>query len=232
MTPGSVKKELSKYIAGIMMTPAKEFMEKHDKIATELSENLSEVLNRPKEVEEYLDFVVDEISDLNEYFKKVGKRERIPYSKLFSFANKKERISGFIIDKKTEEKKQKERSPGMAGFDQEDDHDFSIIGAETEISGSMYGCIHVEDNYIFWFSPSERKVKVQFSNGEILSYIEYKRKLKSENKNFIKLGKIFKEIKRKEEDEDYSIAFMIYWRQKKAKDKRKNARRKGKKKSL
>lgn len=225
MTPGKVENELKKFITSILFTreAVKNLMDSQSETISELGVKLSKVLNKKEEVEEYLDFVIDEMESYRTFAK-----GSIPYSKLFYFANKDKRISEFLMDKKISEKR-KTKITDMAGLD-EDIENFCINDAETEIKGRTYGCIHVEDNHIFWFNPENRKVMVQLPSGEIVSNKEYVKKSKNENSNYIRLAKIFKKIKHEDRKGHYLVSFLIYWKQRRTKRKKQNEKGKGKKK--
>jgi hypothetical protein len=79
---------------------SKSFTEKNKEKIAELTDLLETRLEGSKYIEEYLDFILNEIDGLNKYFRRIKRRVKIPYSAILSFAKSDKRLSKFIFDKK------------------------------------------------------------------------------------------------------------------------------------
>jgi len=227
MTPGKVKRLLFEFMADIYFGPANNLKNKWDGILDELGGKLSKVLSKESEVDEYLNNTLVYIDDLNKYFAKQG-RGKVPYSKLFVFANKDERISEFLVDKGLKKKLLKASGIELAGFDSEVGEDSPDIIYEDEVYGSIYS---LKNRGIF-FSPAVNKLVVQYPDGKVLSYSLYRKKAKKKNRKYIKLSRIYKVLLDKDKNSTME-AFQGRMRYLFAKNrKKKNGARISKKKGL
>jgi len=233
MTPERVKQLLFEFMSDISFGPADNLKKQWYGILDELGGKLADVLSKESEVDEYLNNTLVYIDELNKYFAK-QKRGRVPYSKLFVFANKDERISEFLVDKGMKKKLSKNSEMELAGFDGETEEDSPDIIYENEVYGSIYST----KNRNIFFSPAVNKLVVQYPDGKVLSYSLYVRKAKKKNKKYIKLSKIYKALFSINQDEtaywnSTMEAFQGRMRYLFAKNrKKKNGARKSKKKSL
>ena len=126
LTPENVWVISIKFLKDIS-TPksSKSVIRKYKETIDILSRKLSRALETEKEVIEYLNYILGEIDNLNKYFKRV-KKGSIPFSMIFAFANKNERLSAFLMEKNFSKRKKGEVYEGMAGFEGPDDSEKSL----------------------------------------------------------------------------------------------------------
>ena len=226
MKSEKVKRLLLEFLRDITIFPADDLGEKYDDILSELSGKLSNLFKKKEEVYEYLDFVLKEIDELNRFFSKKEGGRKVPYSSLFFFANKNERISKFAFEKGAEKKASEssgfKRGVDIAGFDSEEDNgDDQVV---TIYKDDVYGLIYSSSKNHFLFSAAAGKTIVQSLSGKISSYLDYARKQKEKHKKFIKLKVIYYSIIRKNKANESSVAFKSFYEKKlKEKKNKKNA---------
>jgi hypothetical protein len=173
-----------------------------------LSKKLAKAFSTEEQVDEYLMFVLNEINDLNKFFARKN-RAPVPYSRLFAFANKDERLSSFLFDSGVKKKffNNEEESSGIdvAGFNssQVKDDDVTIIYKDD-----VYGCVYVSSKRTFFFSSAVNRLIVQkHSNGKILQYKKYVHRMNSKGKKFISPSQIFSSVVKKKKINSSSLAF-------------------------
>jgi hypothetical protein len=205
-----VRRLLSRFLKDISPLSIKELEKKYGDIADELSVKLAKTLSTEKEIEEYLEFIILEIDSLNKFFK-TQNRGRIPYSKLFTFANKDERISSFLFDKGISKKLIKKSSYGnsmdIAGFSYEECKEDDVV---LIYKNDVYGCIYTSSQNSFLFSSAVNKLIVQNSKGKICSYKKYVSSSKKKKRKYISLKTIFNSIKKNKTNES-SLAFKLFY---------------------
>ena len=179
-----------------------------DKLAKKLSKSLS----NEEEVEEYLTYVLEYIDELNKFFAK-KKQGRVPYSKVFAFANKDERLSEFLFDKGAKKKLSKVPKPSeldIAGFDGNEEE--SKENKDIIYDNEIYGWIYSSNIRNFFFSPVVNKIVVQdINSGELFSYSFYRKVAKKKGKHYIRKSKIYKALRGKDGSEAI-VAFKAYMR--------------------
>lgn len=215
MKPEKVRRLLLKFMNDISPLSVRGLEEEYCDILDELSNKLSKVFSVAKEVEEYLDFILREIDQINEFFK-IKNRGRVPYSHLFNWANKDKRISKFLFEKGVEKKFLREGSSSemdVAGFEYKGSavkEDEVVLIHDNEV----YGCVFVTKRRSFFFSPAINKLIVQNSKGKVFSYKDYFSSLESKRIKPIKLLDIFNSIIKRKENNESSVAFKnIYLKQ-------------------
>lgn len=191
MKPKKVRKTLYKFMVEIAPGPTKDLEVIWKDTLDELSKKLSKKFKTEQEVENYLDYVLEYIGGLNEFFAKKNSGY-VPYSKLFQFANKDERLSEYLFDRGVRKKFLKKNS-GMdiAGYaiEEEEDNEINII-FEDEI----YSQIYASGSNGFFFSSAINSFLVRGFNGEMQSYKQYKQKAIRKGKYYTKLSKIYKAL--------------------------------------
>jgi len=198
-------------------------VDRNKKIIDELCIKALKNFKDKNQIEEYLDFVVEYIKGLNKFFVK-KKRSKISYTKLFNFANKDERISEFIVNKKISSKKEeKENEKDIAGFSSIQDDNEEILDMSSlsiKSGGFIYKFIWIENGIMFFFSVERREILVQFIDGKIMSYVSYKKKFKKNkftSNKFVGRVALFRKVSEFEKKTDTMQAFLIYIRQERAK---------------
>lgn len=217
MIPAKVEQLLFKFMADISSVPADDLKIKWKEVLSELGVKLSKVLSKETEIEEYLNSILLCIDDLNQYFIKQGKN-RIPYSKLFAFANKDERISEFLVDKGLRKKISKTLGIKLAGFDDEIEKETLNVIYKDEI----YEHIYSVGNRKFFFSPIVNRVVVQSPKGKIISYFLYKRKFKKRTGAHLSLSRIYRDLLYEGNKSETIKAFQKYMKALFIKNKAKN----------
>ncbi len=185
-----VKKYLKSYMMLLVSGNMNKFWESNSLIIEELSIKLSKRFKKEKEIEEYLDYILVYIDNLNQFFSK-SNSGRIPYSKMFSFANKEERLQEFLLDRSISHKI-KNKSSRIAGHE--------ISSSENEINiiykDEIYGQIYSSSVNDFFFSVAIKKLVVRNKkSGNIVSYLTYVGTMKKKKFVFFSEEKIYKALK-------------------------------------
>ena len=204
MTASEVRKILLQFMAEISHTPIKNLADKLSAVLDELSEKLSKVFKDKKEIEDYLDHIIEYIDDLNRFFKK-QRRGSVPYSRLFNFANKEDRIEEFLFDKGIKRLRSADSDVDMAGYDGVEG--YSPIN--VLYCNEMYGWIYSSSKRKFFYSPAVNRIAVQNKKGEVISYVKYRKSLKG--KKYIKIRDILKKVKAIKNKSEDMKAFCAYW---------------------
>jgi hypothetical protein len=191
MKPQKVRKILYKFIVEIASDPTKDLKVIWKDTLKELSEKLSKKFNTEQEVKNYLDYVLEYMDGLNKFFAKKGSGY-VPYSKLFQFANKDERLSEYLFDLGVHKKFSKKNSGiEIAGHvaEEEEDDEINII-FENEI----YSQIYASSSKGFFFSSAINSFLVRNSNGKMRSYKQYKKRAVKKGIYYTKLNEIYKAL--------------------------------------
>jgi len=190
MSPEKVKRLLFEFMRDVYPGSIKDLQNKWEHILEELEEKLSKSLSSKEEVNEYLSDTLQYIDNLNDFFAK-KKSGKIPYSKIFIFANKDERLAEFLFSKGLK-KKLLEKDSEMAGFSSEGKDECLNMIFKNEVYGFIYSSSAGKK---FYFSPAVNRLIVQFSNGEVFSYSEYRRKKQKRKKTYLKMKTLYKKLK-------------------------------------
>jgi len=205
MTPERVKLLLFEFMTDIHPGPVQQTLKiKWKSVLDELGNKLSKLFSKEREVDDYLNYILAYIDDLNKYFAK-EKKGRVPYSQLFNFANKDERISEFLFDRGAEKKLSKSSSGRMAGFDSEDEEEDDDIIFGNEV----YSYIYSFEGKKFFFSPVINEVAVKPPKGKTISYLLYKRNGRKYRGTYLKLSSIHRALRNKQNTESIK-AFVKY----------------------
>ena len=218
-----IKDILKNFLSIVSMSKlSKDFWKSKKKIINELSKKLLKKKLTAENIEEYLNYVIKEMDELNVYFKKNG-RSPISYSNILNFANKYERLSSFLLGEGIKKKITKEKpARELAGFDlpvEEIDPLKEFRKLSFSHKGESYGFIYKGEEGIYFFSTETRKILVQDFRGKIFSYNEFKKYKKG-----VKLPttlEIYRTIKKFSSKSVAMTSFLIYVRQEKAKLRRK-----------
>lgn len=235
MKKKDIRKILRNYLSDLSGNEKSEFIFIRDKkIVDELCIKIINKFENEEQIEEYLDFVVNSIKGLNEFFAK-KKRAKISYTRLFSFANKDDRISEFFVNKEiSSRKEEKENEKDIAGFSLEQSNEEEILemsSLKVGVNNFVYRFLWTEHGVMVFFSPEKREIVVQLLSGKIMTFSSYKKNFKKDNSISYKfIGKmyLFRKISEFSKKTDVMHAFLIYIRQERAKI----ARRKFKKRSF
>ena len=171
MTPRKAKKYLKTYMQIIVPASSDKLFEQLKDIISELSKKLAVEFNDEKEIEDYLDYVFEYIDGLNQFFVKKGKG-RVPYSKLFSFANKDIKIQEFKFDKNVQKKRVESNNVDVAGYNYEEEEEEEI---NVIYKNDIYGQIFSLNKKDFFFSIVTKRLIVRNRIGKILPYKKYKK---------------------------------------------------------
>jgi len=211
-----VRSILKRYIGSLSFGELdSSFWKKKRNTLNGLSEKLAAKLKTEEDIEEYLETVIEHISSLNIYFKKEGRFGRIPYSAVLNFANKEETLSSFLLDKGIKNRIKKETN-SLAGFDssgKEVDPLEDLKKLSFYHKGKDYEFIFLQNGKMFFYSPENRKIFVQYSGGKVRSFEEFKRRNKKLGKSFITTGMLYRRIKKDIKKNDAMKSFLIYMRQ-------------------
>lgn len=179
-----------------------------------------------KILDAYLTYVINYIAELNSFFKK-ERKSLISYSRLLSFACKDDRINEFLFNsdamKKTENRSDAE-FPGLAGH-KFTEKDLKASGGYASFvhGGEVYEKIYAEGKIILFFSPITRKILVTIKGSDdLIFYHSYSKESRKRGLEYVKIGKVFKSLKRQKEKSVTISAFLIHIRQQLAKSRRKN----------
>ena len=212
-----IKKFIRKYLSDLSSKRSGDgLIEKHKKSFLSLTKTFRKRFSSPGEIEEYFEYVLVHIDNLNEFFKKQG-RTLIPYSRLLIFAAKEELLDGFFLQKGIESRR-KTTAPMLAGLEEIGNKEVDdLSNLCISMGGEDYYCFYDELGFLFFFSVAARKVLVQIPGGRTLSYLKYKKRCRKRREPLVTRSKMFKKIKSLEKKSDTMIAFQIYIRQEKAK---------------
>ena len=197
MTPGRVRLLLFEFMADIYPGKSSDLETQYGDFLNELGGKLSKVLSKEQEIDEYLNSILEYIDGLNQFFAKQPEKSRIPYSKLLTFANKDERISGFLLDKGLKKKLSTSSGIDVAGYDSEDEEEAEDIIYDNEVYEYLYSL----NNRKFFFSPVINKVAVQYPSKKIISYSLYRRKARKKGKKYIKLVTLHRALSHEKQTE-------------------------------
>ena len=191
MTPLKVRRVLCKFMIEVAPGPVNELESIWKETLTELSRKLSKKFKTVNEVEEYLDHTIEYIEGLNNFFVTQKKKSRIPYSKLFQFANKDERLSEYFFDKGVQKKfSKRDRGLEIAGHTMtEEEEEISII-----FEDEVYSQIFASNTKGFFFSSIVNSLIVRNSKGKIVSYKEYKKSAIKKSIYYTTIQKIHKAL--------------------------------------
>lgn len=213
------KSEIRRYLSEISK-PNIILSENKETLLSEVAEMLSKKSLQKKDVYAYMDFILETISDLNEFYKNKGDKTRIPFSRILNFARQKARFSEFLFNKKAGEKVRKDGDLGMAGVNSFDEDDSS---AETIVFGNLFYEFLISIGGIdFFFNPI--KGLLVRKRSKVFLYSQYRKKQKKKNKKYIRKTQILKEIKKKDINTEAAISYKIHIRVLKSKIIRKKAR--------
>lgn len=210
MNPLDTRDKIIEYLRAIIHNPSNLKLIIHNNLVPlrELSLKLTKKLDSEKQIDEYLNFVISEIDNLNKYFKK-RKAGRIPYSKLLVMANNEKRIGEFILDNTVSKEASK-----IAGYKEEIVPEIETLDISVYYKLEEYFYIYSNHGLMFFFSPITREIVVQCPNGKILPYKAYKT-LATEGKElgYVPKMEIYRNVKKYDPKNNAMIAFEIAIRQ-------------------
>ena len=168
--------------------------------------NKTKMFSTEKEIEEYFDFIVDTIEDLNRYFAKIKRTRKRLFTVGRAFLGmsiNSKYFNAFLVDKgmsmNPSKKRIEEKTNLLAGFEHKKDSSESLNTEDTGINVQYgpyeYGLIYSEDSCMFFFSSEASKMAVQLDNGKIIPYSQYVSNNKKNRKPYIKKSQIYKALK-------------------------------------
>jgi hypothetical protein len=164
-------------MSDISRGPVAPLLKKWSKVLNELGDKLAKYFDTEKEIDDYLNYMLEEIDRLNAYWKTQG-GHRLPYTSVFSFANKEERLSEYLLDKgisKKRDGKKDDEGNVLAGTDSEDDETGSVI-----FKDDVYTEFYRTKVRAFYFSSVTSEVVVQnLSTEKVISFHKYVMRVKN-----------------------------------------------------
>jgi len=188
MKSGRVRSILIKFIKDIYPGDVNKFIEQKKDIIKELTKKLLKNFKTEEEILEYLEYVLNDIDSLNEFFRKKRKRP-IKYSSVSSFANKDDRIANFVFDKNLKTGKMKDKLAGKEMVNGNNHKSNDVI-----YKNEVYTEIFCKKNK-FFFSPVTNKIVVLINNGKIIQYSKYVKILKGKDRKYIGLNFLYEMAK-------------------------------------
>ena len=213
MTPLDARQRVIEFIDDLSGGSSEAIISKHRVQLNELADKLPVKFKTRKQIDEYLGYVIDEMVNLNAYFKS-RKQGSIPFSKILSFANSDERLAAFLLRKGAERRK-KEMGLGnltIAGYhgveSSERLENFILTHKKNE-----YGFVHSEGGALFFFSLEANEILVELPGGKILAYTDYKEQWKIKGKMPVRMLFIYRGIRAREDQTEVMKACCIFIRQ-------------------
>ena len=213
---------LVQFLKEISTRPTRPIVTKYKTVIYDLAKKLRGVFRTEKEIVEYLDHILEHMDNLNKFFKR-NRKGSVPFSMIFVFANKDERLSSFLMEKNFSKKNEGKHYDEMAGFESsEQEKSLEPDSFSVYFKKIRYDFLVASGVNLFFFSPKKQKMAVQLENGKMVSFNDYLKAKKKKKLKPIGRLKLFKKIcgkKEKTKTEKLFCSYVLEFKERRKKEK-------------